>query len=87
VRGPIAIGFPSSSMESDGPARSPSLARRPFTLIRPAEIQISISRREPRPAAASSFWIRSAVGAGGGLLFGFADRDFGGGRSGNHLEL
>jgi hypothetical protein len=69
------------------------LATLPFTLTRPASIQVSISRREPNPAAASSFCNRSAVGAGGGLLLlglFFADCGFcfclGFGR-GNHLEL
>src|SRR5205814_10241739 len=51
--------------------RSPSLAARPSTVTRPASIQVSISRREPNPAAASSFWSRSAFSAGGGGGFGF----------------
>lgn len=60
--------FPSSARTSNAVARSPSLAVWPFTDRRPASIQPSISRREPRPAAASSFCSRSA-GRSGGLLF------------------
>src|SRR5438874_1430577 len=65
-------GRPSTVMSSAPVARSPSLATRPLTVTRPASIQDSISRREPRPAAASSFWSRSAFrsGGGGGLGFG-----------------
>src|SRR3954469_17855743 len=62
-------------MASPGPARSPSCATRPAMVTRPAAIQVSISRREPRPARASSFCKRSgcslAFGAGGGAGFGF----------------
>jgi hypothetical protein len=47
--------LPSTAMESRGEALSPSLATWPLTVTRPAAIQVSISRREPRPAAASSF--------------------------------
>jgi len=46
-------------------ARAPSATTAPLTLTRPAAIHSSISRREPRPAAARTFWTRSAVGAGG----------------------
>jgi hypothetical protein len=63
-------------------------------VTRPAAIQVSISRREPTPAAASSFCSRSpagaasglAVGAGGGmlLLLFFSDCGLG---SGNHFQL
>src|SRR5881396_1157044 len=60
-------GRPSTAISSPTVARSPSLAARPPTVTRPASIQDSISRREPRPAAASSFWSRSAFGAGGGV--------------------
>src|SRR5204863_1188975 len=59
-------------MASPGAARSPSLATRPATVTRPAAIHDSISRRDPRPAAASTFWRRSAFCAGGGGFgFGF----------------
>src|SRR6185436_2281929 len=70
-------------MMSEGRARAPNFAIFPETAIRPAAIQVSISRREPRPAAASSFCSRtpstdglsagpagSAAGAGGALGFG-----------------
>src|SRR5262252_9277278 len=65
--------FPSTATMSEEPARSPSFARRPLTLTRPASIQPSISRREPSPAVARRFCNRSAVGAGCGLglLVGF----------------
>src|SRR5688572_18412616 len=68
--------FPSRATRSEGRARSPSLATRPLTLTRPASIQASMPRREPSPAAASSFCSRSpsaggsAAGAGGALGFG-----------------
>src|SRR6267378_2185848 len=62
-------GRPSTATSSVLVARSPSLATRPPAVTRPASIQDSISRREPRPAAASSFCSRSAFGAGGGLGF------------------
>src|SRR5213083_139231 len=64
-------GRPSTAISSPTVARSPSLAARPPTVTRPASIQDSISRREPRPAAASSFWSRSAFCAGGGFGLGF----------------
>src|SRR5581483_7809951 len=66
--GASATAFPSTRTSSPGAARSPSFATRPRTETRPAAIQDSISRREPSPAAASSFWSRSAVGAGGGFF-------------------
>src|SRR5919201_1579768 len=76
-----STGRPSTATASPGAARSPSLATRPRTVTRPASIHDSISRREPRPAAASSFWRRSAFGAGGGGGFGFGFGDaFGVGR-------
>src|SRR5436189_4434150 len=68
-------------MASEINARSPSFATRSPNVTRPASIQPSISRREPRPAAASSFCSRSprgsAVGAGGGfaLLIGLLGPD------------
>src|SRR5712671_6500798 len=76
-----AIGLPSTVTTSPGVARSPSFARRAPTLTRPASIQVSISRREPRPAAARTFCSRSpcnagsvarglAAGASGGLAAG-----------------
>src|SRR5687767_11543727 len=92
-----STGFPSTTIESDGPARSPSLASWPLTVTRPAAIQVSISRREPSPAAASSFCNRSAVGAGSGALdlffgfwlsdFGFGSRRFHSGRFGSRHDL
>src|SRR5882724_307455 len=81
-------GLPSTVILSTGPARSPSLATEPLTLMRPASIQDSISRREPRPAAARTFWSRSAFctcplafSACGLLRFrvGWAGARFGGG--------
>src|SRR5207253_242117 len=53
---------------------SPSFAVRPPTVTRPASIHVSIARREPSPAAASSFCSRSprgnasADGAGSGFF-------------------
>src|SRR5688572_27528123 len=55
--------LPSSSIAAPGTARSPRVATRPWIVMRPAAIHASISRREPKPAAASSFWIRSARGS------------------------
>src|SRR3954467_11371351 len=74
-------GLPSTAITSFAPPRSPSLASAPLTVTRPASIQDSISRREPRPAAATTFWIRSAFGAGGLFRFrvGWADARFCGG--------
>src|SRR5438874_11229873 len=79
-------GLPSTAILSAAPARSPSLATEPLTVMRPASIQDSISRREPRPAAARTFWSRSAFCTGGSLGFGVgrADARFGGG---DGLEL
>src|SRR4029077_9524707 len=78
--------LPSTAIWSSAPARSPSLAIAPLTVTRPGSIQDSISRREPRPAAASSFWRRSAFGTGGSLRFrvGWEGARF---RSGHGLEL
>src|SRR5262245_31378025 len=81
------MGFPSTATVSEGPARSPSLATFPLTVIRPAAIQTSISRRDPRPAAASSFCSRSAVGAGGRLLLLFRFPDSGLGARRHHGQL
>src|SRR5260370_1076349 len=58
----ILISFPSSRIESPGLARSPSFATLPRTVTRPAVIQVSISRRDPNPAAASNFCSRSPAG-------------------------
>src|SRR5947207_13871200 len=70
--GDSATGRPSTVMAAPGAARSPGLATRPATVTRPAAIHDSISRRDPRPAAASTFWRRSAFCAGGGGFgFGF----------------
>src|SRR5436305_405024 len=89
-----STGRPSTATASPGVARSPSCAMRPPSVTVPASIQDSISRREPRPAAASRFWRRSAFGAGGGGGFGFglgglgvgrADAGFGG-RDGLKLQ-
>src|SRR6185369_16162988 len=86
--------FPSTAMESEIRARSPSLATRPPSVTLPASIQPSICRREPRPAAASSFCSRSprgsAVGSGGGFRlpcasFGFLAGD-GGWRGGRRFK-
>src|SRR3954454_7518045 len=70
-----ATARPSTAIASLEAARSPSWATRPATLTRPAAIQVSISRREPRPARASSFCRRSGCSlpfsAGGGADFGF----------------
>src|ERR1044071_3230816 len=94
--------LPSRVIWSEGFARSPSFETFPETAMRPASIQVSISRREPRPAAASSFCSRSprgsrtgsAAGAGGALGFGLGAGFFalsqgrfgGGGRCGLKLE-
>src|SRR6266850_2578447 len=63
-------GFPSTAISSPGPARAPRLATAPLTLTRPAAIQVSISRRDPRPAAARIFWMRSPGSAACGLAVG-----------------
>src|SRR5258708_25964788 len=70
---PRLTGRPSTATSSPGSARSPSLATRPPTVTRPASIQDSMVRREPRPAAASSFCSRSArfSASGTGGCFGF----------------
>src|SRR5712671_4586396 len=63
-------GSPSTATSSPGVARSPSFATRPPTVTRRASIQVSISRLEPRPAAARTFCSRSPCNAGsaaGGL--------------------
>src|ERR671937_1083118 len=79
--GANSIERPSTAISSPGAARSPSCATRPPMVTRPAAIHDSISRREPRPAPARSFWRRSAFGAGGGGGFGFGFGDaFGVGR-------
>src|SRR6185503_4836494 len=70
----ILISFPSSRIKSPGPARSPSFAVWPRTITLPAVIQVSISLREPKPAAASSFCNRSPawlLGGAGGWRGGF----------------
>src|SRR3954462_8129839 len=79
-------GLPSTAITSSEPPRAPSLASAPLTVTRPASIQDSVSCPEPRPAAARTFWIRSAFGAGGLLRFrvGWADARF---RGGYRLEL
>src|SRR5437016_1508567 len=80
-------GRPSTAISSPTVARSPSLAARPPTVTRPASIQDSISRREPRPAPASSFWSRSAFRSGGCFGFGVGGADAGfGGRDRLKLE-
>src|SRR6187401_2920208 len=86
----VFTGLPSRRISSPGCALSPSFATWPRTLTRPALIQVSISRREPKPAAASSFCSRSPAGGlldagrGGG---GFLDRFIGRGLRGRRLEL
>src|SRR6059058_4028480 len=74
--GPSATVRPSTAISSPGRARSPNCARRPPIVTRPASIHDSISRREPKPAAARSFCRRSAFRAGGGAGLGVG---FGGG--------
>src|SRR3954471_12667657 len=78
--------LPSTAIWSPAPARSPSLATAPLTVMRPASIQDSISRREPRPAAGSTFCRRSAFFTGGYLGFRVGREDARCGR-GNGLKL
>src|SRR5258706_14725123 len=76
----ICISFPSRTIESPGLARSSSFVTWPRTITLPAVIHVSISRREPKPAAASNFCRRSPEGlAGGGFV--------GGGLGGRGLKL
>src|SRR5260221_614217 len=76
----IFISFPSRTIKSPGLARSPSFATWPRTITLPAVIHVSISRREPKPAAASNFCRRSPERlAGGGFV--------GGGLGGRGLKL
>src|SRR5207244_3571001 len=85
--GPRLTRRPSTAISSPAAPRSPSLATRPPTVTRPASIQDSISRREPRPAPASSFWGRSAFRSGGCFGFGVGGADAGfGGRDRLKLE-
>ena len=53
---------PSTAMRSLSATRSPSVAALPLTVMRPARIQRSISRREPRPRAASTLCSFSDTG-------------------------
>src|SRR3954451_10906459 len=48
-----------------GSTLSPSFATLPFTVTRRRKIRSSQARRDPTPAAASTFWRRSAVSACG----------------------
>src|SRR5262245_59194806 len=50
-------------MRSSGETRWPRCAGLPFTVTRPAAIHVSMSRREPRPARASTFCNFSLAGA------------------------
>src|SRR5579862_7423477 len=77
----IFISLPSRRIRSPGLARSPSFAVWPRTVTRPAVIQVSISLREPKPAAASSLCSRSALL--GAVCGGFV----GGGLGGRRLKL
>src|SRR5262245_5669552 len=51
------------AMRSPGATRSPSCARRPFTVTRASTTQRSISRRDPSPRSARTFWRRAPVAA------------------------
>src|SRR5436190_19584017 len=82
---PSLTSLPSRKTGSPAPARSPSLATWPRTVTRPALIQVSISRREPKPAAASSFCSRSPAGLLG--AGGWGGRFVGGGLGGRGLKL
>src|SRR5262245_50767050 len=62
-------------MRSRTLTRSPSCARLPLIVRRPAAIQPSISRREPRPCAARTFWTRCASVALGVVLIGMSSGD------------
>src|SRR5262245_55874683 len=80
----MSKGFSSTKMTSSAVARSPSFAILSPTRTRPASIQPSISRREPRQAEASSFWSRSPCWPPPLLVGGFGGRRGGlvGGRLG-----
>ncbi len=56
----IDKGRPSNVIFSVPAMRSPSEAGLPSTLRRPSLIQVSTWRRDPWPAAARTFWMRSA---------------------------
>src|SRR5690606_40826138 len=58
----VVITRPSTRTVSVGSTRSARLALRPLTSTRPASIQVSSSRREPRPARASTFCNFSLMG-------------------------
>src|SRR6185436_19591221 len=89
----ICTSLPSRRTTSPGLARSPSFATCPRTVTRPAVIQVSISRRDPNPAAASSFCSRSPAGppglggAAGGRRVGFVGGLVGRGLGGRGLKL
>src|SRR5690606_8533705 len=53
--------LPSTVILSSALTRSPRVAGLPLTFTRPALIHSSSSRREPRPARASTFWSFSLV--------------------------
>ena len=70
--GKTRTGRPSSKIFSPPVNRSPSWADWPSMRRRPCLIQRSISRREPTPAFARTFWIRSATR----MSFGTAGPDY-----------
>src|ERR1700760_3026440 len=60
------IRAPSTRISAvEGSTLSPSWAIRPLTVTRLRKIRSSQARRDPTPAAASTFWRRSAVSACG----------------------
>src|SRR5512134_4084506 len=58
---------PSTLTRSADETRWPSVAGASFTVTRPAPIHTSMSRREPRPERARTFWSFS-VGVGGAAM-------------------
>src|SRR5690606_21443112 len=61
VSGRVATRRPLKKILSSAPTLSPSLATRSFTFTLPASMARSISRRDPKPARASTFCSFSSV--------------------------
>src|SRR4051794_37255644 len=85
----MRIAWPSRATRSSGPTRCPSVAARPLTVMRPAAISASMSRREPCPARASALCSRSAGARGPlrGALLGLGGLAGLGGRRSGRLGL